>query len=347
MHQWRPVRNLMLALMVAVSVAGCAMFVRLVYPSSQATARRVKFERFVVLPRHGNVNLLDYLRLSEGNLFAGGASSGSVFKIPLTSTDARESDVTEMTGTPAVHGIEILPSKEVAFVTRSGENTVDMIDPRTLTLIKRIPVARDPDALFFDSPDNLLYVANGHAELATLIDPSGGPVGTIPLGGKAEFAVYNPKDGLVYQNIEDTHSILALDLKQRAVVGSWTLAKCESARGLTLDEARQRLFAVCGGNAILVVFDIARHRMVVSLKIARWSDSAAYDSSLQRIYCAGGLGTMTVVQQDDADHYRVLENVSTHLGAHTLAVDSKTHEIYVGYAGFFAAPRIAVFSARE
>lgn len=343
----RRVRTFLLTLTAMFGVAGCSLFARLVYPSTPSASQMVKFERFIVLPRHGNVNLLDYLTLSGSELFVGGASSGSVFKVPLAGADGQAGVVAEMTGTPSVHGIEILPSKDIGFVTRSGEDTVDVIDPRTLTLRTRTHVAQGPDALFFDSSDNLIYVANGHAGVATLLDPSGVAVGKILLGGKPEFAVYNPKDGLVYQNIEDTHSILALDLKQRAVIGRWTLEQCESARGLALDEVRQRLFAVCGGNAKLVVFDIAHHRMVASLAIGRWPDSVAYDSTFQRIYCAGGLGTMTVVQQDDADHYRFLENVATHLGAHTLTVDSESHKIYVAYAGFFAAPRIAVFSALE
>jgi DNA-binding beta-propeller fold protein YncE len=318
----------------------------LVHASAPSASQRSQFERFVVLPRHGALDVLDYLTLYQGDLYVGGASSGSVYKVALTAADGQAASVTELTGAPSVHGIAILPGKEVGFVTRSGENTVDIIDPRTLTLRRRIPVAPDPDLVLFDSPDNLLYVANGEAGMATLIDPSGAIVGTIPLGGKPEFAVYNPHDGLVYQNLEDAHSILALDLKRREVVGRWTLERCKSPTGLALDEVRQRLFAVCGGNATLVVFDILQHRIVASLAIGRLTDSVAYDASLQRIYSAGGLGTMTVVQQDDANTYRVLEQVSTRPGAHTLAVDSESHKIYVGYAGLFSAPRIAVFSAR-
>ena len=338
-------RIVLLILMALVGMGGCPLLAPLVHASAPSASQRLQLERFVVLPRHGAINVLDYLTLDQGDLYVGGASSGSVYKVALTIANGQAARVTELTGAPSVHGIALLPGKEMGFVTRSGENTVDIIDPRTLTLRRRIPVAQDPDAILFVSPDNLLYVANGEAGVATLIDPSGAAVGTISLGGKPEFAVYNPHDGLVYQNIEDRNSMLALDLKRREVVGRWPLEPCKSPKGLALDAVRQRLFAVCGGNATLVVFDIAQHRLVASLAIGRMTDSVAYDASLQRIYCAGGLGTMTVVQQD-ADTYRVLEQVSTRLGAHTLAVDSKSHEIYVGYAGLFSAPGIAVFSAR-
>ena len=339
-------RAALLILMANVGMSGYAWCVSPAHADALDVPPRLRFERFVLLPRHGALNVLDYLTFYRGELFVGGASSGSVYKIALHATDDREPRVTELTGMPSVHGIAIVPGEEAGFVTRSGQDTVDLIDPRTLTLRRRIAVPRDPAGLLFDSSDNLLYVANGEAHVATLIDSAGAIVGTIALGGKPESAVYDPNDGLVYQNLEDTHSILALDLKRRTIVGRWTLEQCKSPRGLALDSRRQRLFAVCGGNAKLVVFDIANHRVVASLAIGRESDSVDFDASLQRIYCAGGLGTLSVVQQDDANTYRVLENVSTRLGAHTLAVDSESHEIYVGYAGFFAAPRIAVFSAR-
>ena len=339
-------RAALLILMANVGLGGYAGCAALAHGDALLAPPRLRFERFVVLPRHGAFNVLDYLTLYRSELFIGGASSGSVYKITLHSANDPAPAVTELTGMPSVHGIAIVPGNETGFVTRSGENTVDLIDPRTLTLRRRIAVARDPDAVLFDPSDNLLYVANGDARVATLIDFSGAIVATIALGGVPEFAVYDPDDGLVYQNLEDTHSILALDLKRRTIVGRWPLEHCKSPRGLALDAVRQRLFAVCGGDAKLVVFDIARRRIVASLVIGRESDSVAYDASLQRIYCAGGLGTLTVVQQDDADTYRVLEHVSTQLGAHTLAVDTESHKIYVGYAGFFAAPRIAVFSAR-
>ena len=87
-------------------------------------------------------------------------------------------------------------------------------------------------------------------------------------------------------------------------------------------------------------------RWSVGAAIGREPDSVAYDAALQRIYCAGGLGTLTVVQQDDSDTYRVLQSVSARLAAHTLTIDPESHEVYVAYAGFFAAPRIAVFAAQ-
>jgi DNA-binding beta-propeller fold protein YncE len=343
------VLRLLVALLAGGGAIGCAVLAYLVYPGEPGASRSVKFEGFIVLPRRGALNVQDYLTLSGHTLFATAESSGSVFKILLDPGDrAQAVAVEELPGKPSAHGVALLPSRNRAFVSRSEANTVDLFDPETMRDLGSVPVADDADAILYVPGVNLIYLAHGDAHLATLIDPERGvAVGTIPLNGKPEFAVYDARDDLVYQNLQDLNSIAAIDLRTRSVIGLWPLQSCAAPTGLALDLLRRRLFAVCNGNAKLVVFDMVNHRMVASLEIGGGPDSVAYDPSLQRIYSAGRAGKLTIVQQDGADSYRVLEQVSTHYGAHTLAVDPVSHKVYVAYASLFVAPRIAVFSARR
>ena len=113
---------------------------------------------------------------------------------------------------------------------------------------------------------------------------------------------------------------------------------------MAIDPRQRRLFAVCSGNATLVVSDLDTHRVVTSLKIGGGPDSVAFDPDFHRIYSAGKAGKLTVIQQDGPDAYRVLDKIHTHYGAHTLAVDPATHKVFVAYASLLAHPRIAVFS---
>jgi DNA-binding beta-propeller fold protein YncE len=115
---------------------------------------------------------------------------------------------------------------------------------------------------------------------------------------------------------------------------------------MTIDSGQRRLYAVCSGNAILVVFDLDTHRVITSLKIGGGPDSVALDGTLHRIYCAGRSGRLTVIQQDGLNSYGVVDEIRTHYGAHTLAVDPILHTVYVAYASLFTNPRIAVFSAK-
>jgi DNA-binding beta-propeller fold protein YncE len=331
---------------VLISFVGVVLLY-LIYPGTPSQSRFMTFTGFIELPRNRLLNVLDYLTLNGRTLFVTSESSGALFKVDLDLNRPSMSSVSEMPGAGAVHGIALLPESNVAFITRSEANTVDVFNPISLQKLQSIPVADDADAILYVPSAKLVYVANGDAKLATLIDPvKRVTVGAIPLQGKPEFPALDPQTGLLYQNLEDINSIVAIDLGKRSVVGQWSLAPCEGPSGMAIDSEQRRLFTVCSGNARLVVFDLETHRVITSLKIGGGPDSVAFDLTLHRIYSAGKAGKLTVIQQDGPNGYRVLEEVRTHYGAHTLAVDPVSHKVFVAYASLLAHPRIAVFSPK-
>ncbi|MDB6082249.1 MAG: hypothetical protein JWN43_130, partial [Gammaproteobacteria bacterium] len=256
-------------------------------------------------------------------------------------------DAARLPGEPAAHGIVIDPSSHLAFVTRSESNTVDVVDPVKMAVIKRIPVADDPDAIFYDAFDKLVYVASGDSHLATLIDPATqATIATIPLGGAPEYATLDGSTRLLYQNLHDTSTIAAVDIAKRAVVDVWPLQGCKAPTGMAIDEIHRRLFIGCGANAVLAVFDLAEHRVIGTVPIGKSPDSVAFDPALNRIYTTGKSGVLVVIQQEEPNTYKVLDTVHLHYGAHTLTLDPSTHALYVGYAGLVVDPRVAVFIPR-
>ena len=322
-----------------------AVFAYLVDPGTPGKSEFMTFEGYIELPKGRLLNVLDYLTLNGSTLFVTSESSGSLFKVDLDLNYPSISPVSEIPGAGAAHGVALLPEAKIAFVTHSEENMVHVFDPKSLQQFQSIPVADDADAILYVPSAKLVYVANGDAKLATLIDPEKRTsVGTIPLPGKPEFVAQDLQTGLLYQNLEDLNSIAAIDLGKRSITGQWSLAPCEKPSGMAIDSEQRRLFTVCSGNAELVVFDLETHRVITSLKIGAGPDSVAFDPTLHRIYSAGKAGRLTVIQQDGPNVYRVLDEIHTHYGAHTLAVDPVSHKVFVGYASFLAHPRVAVFS---
>jgi DNA-binding beta-propeller fold protein YncE len=320
-------------------------FVYLANPGTPARSRFMKFEGYIELPKGGQLNVLDYLTLNGSTLFVTSESSGALIKVALDSNSVAASTVSEMPGPAAAHGVALLPEANIAFLTRSKENVVDVFDPTSLQPLGRIPVADDADAILYVPSAGLIYVANGDAKLATLINPrTRATVGIIRLPGKPEFPALDSQTGLLYQNIEDENLVAAIDVKTRTVVGQWSLAPCEGPSGMAIDAEQRRVFAVCSENARLVVFDLDTHRVITSIKIGGGPDSVAFDRTLHRIYSAGRAGQLTIVQQDSPNEYRVLDQIRTHYGAHTLAIDPVSHRVFVAYASLLARPRIAVFS---
>jgi DNA-binding beta-propeller fold protein YncE len=342
-------RIIKMSLTVVILLIGLALatLAYLVYPGTPGKSGVMDFEGFIELPGDGTLNVLDYLTLDDSALFVTNETSGAVFKVTLDRKTQFSSDnIIQLPGAGSAHGVALVPEQNVGFVTRSEENTVNVFDLANLQPLGRIPVADDPDAILYIPSAKLVYVAHGDAKLATLIDPEKrATVGTIQLPGKPEFPAFDSRSGLLFQNLEDINFVAAIDVGKRAVVEQWPLAPCEGPSGMAIDSEQRRLFAVCKGNAKLVAFDLEKHRVIASLEIGGGPDSVAFDPGLHRIYTAGKTGTMTVIQQDGPDAYRILDEIHTHYGAHTLTVDPVSHKVFVAYASLFTHPRIAVFSA--
>lgn len=327
-----------------------ALLLWLTLPGTPGAASSLKFEGYVPLPKGrgaGLLTVLDYLTLSGKDLFVTNVSTGTVYRIALHDDSLPSAaDVSMFELEPAAHGVAIDPVTHLAYVTRSAANTVDVFDPVTMKLVKRIAIADDPDAILYLPALKLVYAVSGDAKTATLIDPAKqAVVATIPLGGKPEFAAFDTRTHLVYQNLRDTSMLAAVDAGARSVIGRWPLSGCEGPTGVALDAAGNRLFVGCSGNSKLAVFDLARHSVTATLPIGKGPDSVALDEKLGRVYATGLGGTLSVTALRGGNSLSNLDMISLHFGAHTLAVDPVSHRVYVAYASLFIAPRVAVFSA--
>ena len=335
------------ALVALAAVSTLAVWLAL--PGEPSAAGSLKFEGYILLPKgkhSGALTVLDYLTVRGNDLFVTNESSGSVYKIAIgNGALPGAADVSALELEPAAHGVAMDPVTRLAFVTRSEANTVDIFAPASMRLITRISVADDPDGIFYEPFHKIIYVANGDAKTVTLIDPATRKVvATIPLGGKPEFAAFDSQTKLFYQNLVDANSIAVLDLGKRAVLHYWPLQHCIAPHGLAIDDKRRRLFIGCGANSKLAVFDLLTHQVIAALDVGGGPDSVSFDASLGRVYVTGRSGVLSVIQQDAHTGFRILDTVSMHYGAHTLAVDPSTHRLFVGYASLFVEPRIAVFS---
>jgi YVTN family beta-propeller protein len=342
------VKAVLWTLAIAV-IALLSLVVWQIFPGTPGIATSLKFEGFVVLPkdrRAGLLTVLDYLTLNGNDLFVTNVSTGTVYKIPLHAEGLpAASDVSMFQLEPAAHGVVVDPVSGMAYVTRSEANTVDIFDPSAMSLVTRIPVADDPDGIFYIAAAQTIYAASGDAKTATLIDPATRKVSaTIDLGGKPEFGVFDSQTNLFYQNLEDISSIADVDLSKHVVTTRWPLQDCVHPTGMAIDDQSRQLFIGCSGNSRLAVFDLEQHRVVTSVPVGGGPDSVAYDAGLHRIYVTGRAGDLCVIDRDSKGAIAILDKIPLHYGAHTLAVDPESHRLYVGYASLVVVPRIAVFS---
>jgi DNA-binding beta-propeller fold protein YncE len=248
--------------------------------------------------------------------------------------------VGEIPDTPGVHGVALALDLGSGFTSNGREDTVTVFDLKSLAVEKKIKVGNGPDAILFDPFSKRVFTFNGKGseKSATAINASKGEVvGKIELGGKPEFAVTDEK-GSVFVNIEDTSEIVTLDPQKLVVKSRWKLDGCEEPTGLAIDRKHRRLFSACGGNKKLVVVDADNGKILASPAIGEGCDAVAFDADRGLIFASAGDGTITVIKEDSEDKYSVEQTVTTRKTARTMAVDTKTHQLFTVAANVGAKP---------
>ena len=239
--------------------------------------------------------------------------------------------------TDGVHGIALVPELNKGFTSNGHEATVTVFDLQTLKPLIKIPVGKNPDAIIYDPASGHVFTFNGASHDITAIDPkSGKVVGTVVLEGRPEYAVAD-NQGHIYVNLEDKSQIVELDSRKLAIKARWPLAPGEGPTGISMDQAHRRLFIGCR-NKLMVVMNADNGKVTATLPIGSGVDATAFDPENGMAFSSNGEGTLTVIQEDSPDKYSVLENVVTQKGARTMALDLKTHRIYLATAEFGDTP---------
>jgi len=248
-----------------------------------------------------------------------------------------EKPTARITGMKRLHGVATADELNRGFISDGGDNMVVVFDLKTNEILQRVKAGTNPDAIVYDAPTQRVFAFNGRSGDVTAIDAKGGSIaGSIDLGGKPEFAASDGK-GFIYDNIEDKSEIVKLDAKNLKVVGRWPLKGCEEPSGLAIDTDAHRLFSVCD-NKTMVVVDYDSGKVVATVPIGEGPDAAGYDAEKKLAFSSNGEGTLTVVKQESADKYSVAQTVKTEKSARTMALDPKTHKIYLPAAQFGPAP---------
>jgi DNA-binding beta-propeller fold protein YncE len=246
--------------------------------------------------------------------------------------------VGDIPDTPGVHGIALAPDLGRGFTSNGREGTVTIFDLKTLQPISKVKdVGQGPDAILYDLATKRVFTFNGHGHDSTAIDaPTGKVVGKIPLDGKPEFAV-STGAGEIFVNIEDKSELTAIDPQTLKVKSTSPLAPCESPSGLAIDVKNRRLFSGCD-NKLMAVTDADTGKVITTLPIGDGVDADRFDPDTGFAYASCGEGVLTVVHEGSPEKFRVVENVKTEPGARTMALDSKTHLVYLVTAEFGPRP---------
>jgi YVTN family beta-propeller protein len=260
------------------------------------------------------------------------ASSGHVFvsrQTHMMVVDATGKVLADITGLAGVHGAAVAPKSGHGFITASGDSTCVMFDLKTFEVLKRTKVGPGLDGIMYDEPDDKIILTNHSRPIGTLtaIDPkTGDVVATVNLEDTAPEGAAADGKGRIFVNNEGTNTIQVIDVKTWKATASWKT--CEGPTGIAYDKATNRIFSGCSDTS--AVLDASNGNIVAKVKNGGRVDALGWDPGQKLIYIPNGAeGNVTVVHQDSPDKYTVVATVTTVPGAKTIAVDTKTHNVYL------------------
>ena len=243
----------------------------------------------------------------------------------------------EIPNTNGVHGVAVANDLGRGFVSCGLDGKVEIFDLKTLKPILEVKAGGNPDAIIYDLSTSRVFAFNGGSSDVTAIDAAKGTVvGTIPLGGKPEFAASDGR-GTVFVNIENKSEVVAFDSKKLSIKARWPIAPGEEPTGLAMDREHRRLFIGCS-NKKMIIMDADSGRVITAIPIGAGVDANGYDPATELAFSSNGDGTLTVVHEDSPDKFTVVDTVKTEPGARTMTIDSKKHTVIVVTADFTPPP---------
>ena len=225
-----------------------------------------------------------------------------------------------------------MPELGRGFTTNGKAGTSTIFDLKTLKTIGTVETGKNPDAVLYDPFSKRVFTFN--AREGRDRDRRGGrkAAGVVELGGKPESGASDGA-GHVFVNVEDKSEVVEFDPKTLKVLAHWPLAPGEEPTGMAIDRTHHRLFVGCH-NQKMVILDSESGKVVATPEIGKGVDANAFDEATGCAFASCGDGTLTVVHEKDPMTFEVVENAKTERGARTMALDPKTHTIYLATAKF-------------
>jgi DNA-binding beta-propeller fold protein YncE len=240
-----------------------------------------------------------------------------------------------MTGFKRSHGVALVPEVGKGFITDGEAAKVFVFDIASLKVTGEIKSEPDADSIFYDPVSKRVFTFNGDSKNSTVIDPAKGTVvATLDLGGAPEQAVVDGK-GMIYDNLENTNEVIAIDTRTLKIKSRWPVAPAGAPVSITMDRKNRRLFIGGRGPKLLVVMDADSGKIIGEpFPIGDRVDANVFDPATGLVASATREGTLHIFHVDSPDKLSVVETVKTEFGAKTMGLDTKTHNLYLTTADF-------------
>lgn len=240
-----------------------------------------------------------------------------------------------ITGLKRDHGIALVPELGRGFISDGDAGQVVVFDLKTLKTLGLVKADEDADSILYDATSKRVFVFNGRPKSATVIDPANDSVvATLHLGGSPEQAVADGK-GTIYDNLEDTNEVIAIDSRTLQIKSRWPVAPAGQPVSIAMDRRSRRLFVGGRNPALLVAMDADSGKIVGGpFPIGDRVDTNIFDPDTGLVASSTRDGTINVFHEEADGKLTPVETVKTEFGAKTMGLDPQTHNLLVDTSDF-------------
>src|SRR4051794_29460853 len=303
-----------------------SLFALLATISGYARAQTLKKVAAIDLPGP-KAQRFDYLTMDDedGYLLSAHLGPGILYVVDVRTNTL----IKAIRGMPGITGLEYVPGLRKVYTSDWGEEKIGVVDLRQMSVIKRLPTAAKPNGSTYAAPYRKVYVSDTLGKAVAVIDVDKDQiVKTLRFDSETGMPQYDSVARKVYVNLRSTNQVAEIDPATDSIVGQYHVNGCQFNHGMAIDSERHRAFLLCGKSRTMTVFALDAHRSIAHLALPPGADVVKFDPGLRRIYAACSSGIIAVYQEDDAGHFRKLEDFPVQKLVHSLAVDVASHRVY-------------------
>jgi Uncharacterized conserved protein len=250
---------------------------------------------------------------------------------------------------PGITGLEYVPGLHKVYTSNWGEEKIGVVDLRTMSVIKRLPTESKPNGIAYAEPFRKVYVVNTLGKAVSIIDVDKDEiVKVLRFDSETGTPGYDAVAKRIYVTLRSTNEVAEIDPSTDRVMGRYPVEGCRFDHGMAVDSEHHRAFLLCGETQNLTVFSLDSHQAIAHFPIPAGADVVKFDAGNGRAYAACSSGAISIVQEDDPEHFRKIEDFPVQKLVHSLAVDSSTHRVYAPEQEEDGQPvaRIVVYEAK-
>jgi len=284
----------------------------------------LRLVRDLVLP--GPANRFDYQSVDSAarRLYINHMNAGRVVVFDIDSSRV----IKEISGADRATGVWAVPEHHTVYVSAAGRHEVLAIDDRSLSIVARFGGIKFPDGIAYAPTEHKVFVSDEAGEADVVIDArTNTRLSAIPLGGEAGNTHYDSVSHCILVAVQTRNQLVAIDPATERVVARYDLAGVDHPHGFVLDEAARLAFISGEENGRLIVVDLRTMRVLSTHRVGDDPDVLAWDAGWRRLYVASESGVLSTFLVDGTTLHQLADIRAPR--AHTVAVDPRTHRVYL------------------